>query len=282
MEPTEKTIQEMNRAKSEIPPQVKILYEEYLSNLTEPVSKNEKKRKLKELIHESKKDEFLQQRRDRRKKAAENRKLNGIKRPKIRPQDKMGIHVVLDLEFSDKMTPKELMSTASQCQHTYSSCRKQKIGTSLYLTSLNDDFREYLSKKCVGYESWKVQMSPLHFMDYINGITDEKPTNICYLTADSENIIENINEDTYYVIGALVDRNRYPNLCLDKAKELGISHGKLPLAKFITFPTRKVLTINQVVAILAIYVNTGSWEQAILESIPARKQPTLITNENTE
>ena len=52
---------------------------------------------------------------------------------------------------------------------------------------------------------------------------------IVYLTADSPNVIEELNEKHAYVIGGIVDRNRYLNLTFDKAKELGISHGKLPI-----------------------------------------------------
>ena len=282
-EQIEKTLTEINRAKGEIPAEIQQQLEERLAKLTGPISKNHKKRIIKELIYESKKDEHQEKKRERRKRALANRKAQGIKKTKITVQEKMGIHIILDLEFNHLMTAKELLSTASQCQHAYADCRRQEIGTHLYLTSVDDAFREYLFKKCTGYENWKLTISPSHFTEFIRLAKENSqtqvPSKICYLSADSENDITSLDQDTFYVIGALVDRNRYPNLCLDKAKELGIPHARLPLAKFVQFQTRKVLTINQVVRILAIYSNTNSWEQAIVESIPARKQGVLVPQE---
>ena len=45
---------------------------------------------------------------------------------------------------------------------------------------------------------------------------------IVYLTADSENVIDTLDATKVYVIGGIVDRNRYKSLTLDRAKERGI------------------------------------------------------------
>ena len=42
---------------------------------------------------------------------------------------------------------------------------------------------------------------------------------LVYLTADSENDIEELDPEDVYIIGGIVDRNRYRNLTLDKANE---------------------------------------------------------------
>lgn len=47
-----------------------------------------------------------------------------------------------------------------------------------------------------------------------------------YLTADSDTTIETLDEDKIYVIGGIVDRNRYKLLTSDKAAEQGIKTAK--------------------------------------------------------
>ncbi len=40
---------------------------------------------------------------------------------------------------------------------------------------------------------------------------------IVYLTADSEMTLERLEPDEVYIIGGIVDRNRFANMCLDQA-----------------------------------------------------------------
>ena len=54
-----------------------------------------------------------------------------------------------------------------------------------------------------------------------------------YLTADSENTIKELDPQDVYIIGGLVDRNRYLNLTLEKAQKQGIRHGKLPIGEHV-------------------------------------------------
>ncbi|CAO1629948.1 unnamed protein product [Jaminaea pallidilutea] len=81
-----------------------------------------------------------------------------------------------------------------------------------------------------------------------------KKEDVVYLTADSNETIDRLEEGKTYVIGAVVDRNRYKNLCLRKAQSLGIRHARLPIdasnLEGKSLASRKVLTINQVLDIL--------------------------------
>ncbi|WWC88004.1 uncharacterized protein L201_002906 [Kwoniella dendrophila CBS 6074] len=95
---------------------------------------------------------------------------------------------------------------------------------------------------------------------------------LIYLSADSEEEIETLDENEIYIIGGIVDRNRYKNLCQNKAENLNIKTARLPIGKFIeNLPTRKVLTVNQVFDILLQYIAQKDWQKAFETVIPQRK-----------
>lgn len=72
-------------------------------------------------------------------------------------------------------------------------------------------------------------------------------SSIIYLTGDSPNVLTTIEEGKTYILGGIVDRNRYKKLCFDKAEQQGIQHAQLPIGMYMPdMPTRKVLTVNQV------------------------------------
>lgn len=54
-----------------------------------------------------------------------------------------------------------------------------------------------------------------------------------YLTADSENLIEVLDSEMTYIVGGIVDHNRYKLLTYKKAMEQGIKHGRLPIRENI-------------------------------------------------
>ncbi|CAE6455859.1 unnamed protein product [Rhizoctonia solani] len=95
---------------------------------------------------------------------------------------------------------------------------------------------------------------------------------VVYLTADAEDEILELKEGETYVIGGIVDRNRYKNLCANKARDLNIRSARLPIGRYLAdMPTRKVLTVNQVFDILVYWVTTRNWEEAMQKVMPKRK-----------
>ncbi|WFD36883.1 tRNA (guanine(9)-N(1))-methyltransferase [Malassezia cuniculi] len=98
---------------------------------------------------------------------------------------------------------------------------------------------------------------------------------VIYLTADTDETISEMEPGMTYVIGGIVDRNRYKNLCAKKAAALGLQMRRLPIDPAFLggqgMSSRKVLTVNQVFAILVGWTETRDWTQALQRGLPSRK-----------
>jgi tRNA (guanine9-N1)-methyltransferase len=133
--------------------------------------------------------------------------------------------VILDLEFGHLMQDKEMRSMAKQLTFCYSANTRAQVPVRLYLTGLGGRMGETARKACSGINNWAVIFSE---ESYLETLADRKK-DLVYLTADSENELEDFKEDEIYIIGGIVDRNRYKNLTLNKANEQGIRHARLPI-----------------------------------------------------
>lgn len=114
---------------------------------------------------------------------------------------------------------------------------------------------------------------------------------VVYLTADSSEELTELKEDETYIIGGIVDHNRYKvsflrlcqphfmsstllvqNLCLKKSQDTNIRSARLPIGTYLSeLKTRKVLTVNQTFEILLKWTETRDWEQALYSVVPKRK-----------
>lgn len=207
--------------------------------------------------------------------------------------------LVIDLGFDELMTDKEINSLTSQLAYTYSANRHASHAfSSLLFTSVNGRTKQRLdAMNDAGYRRWsntewwedsyehiwtrsfsparppsrEPTSAPTNSTPETTADADDLRRSVVYFTADSENEILELKEGETYVIGGICDHNRYKNLCLNKANTSKIRHAHLPIGRYISLSTRKVLTVNQVVEILLKWVETRDWETAFWTVIPKRK-----------
>jgi len=176
------------------------------------------------------------------------------------------------------LNTKEVISLSSQLAYTYSANRKAPCPFEhLLYTSLDGKTLTRLEnigdagyKRWTGVEWWTKSYEKLWDLSDDNAAVDRDT--IVYLTADSDVELTELKEGETYVVGGIVDHNRYKNLCLDKAVETGVRHARLPIGTYLAeLPTRKVLTVNQVVEILLHWNQSRDWKEALYSVMPKRK-----------
>jgi tRNA (guanine9-N1)-methyltransferase len=87
---------------------------------------------------------------------------------------------------------------------------------------------------------------------------------LVYLTADSENLVTNLDPADIFLIGGIVDHNRHKLLTLNKATAQGIRHARLPIRECgVKLSTSCVLTVNHVVDIIGRYLTLTDYGKGI-------------------
>jgi tRNA (guanine9-N1)-methyltransferase len=186
-------------------------------DITDPrfqgLSKNAIKKILKEeLWQESKAERTSSQREKHKRKRAERRQLEkeGVleplpKRPKAKHMTVGNIGVVLDCSFSSYMNEKEISSMRQQIVRCYSAnVRAEKESMKMALTSLDEPLKQQMDAKAPSWENWKnfdVSTEPYS--------SKFDKTDLIYLSADSDNIAHELEEGKTYIIGGIVDKNRF-------------------------------------------------------------------------
>ncbi len=111
------------------------------------------------------------------------------------------------------------------------------------LTGITGEIKAHLKRQ--NFENWPVTIhSDSSYLDHY------VKQDLVYLTADSENTVDVLDPNKAYIIGGIVDRNRYKNLTLDKANKDGIAHARLPINHFIQLKGSTILTVNHVFEIV--------------------------------
>ncbi|KAJ2788251.1 tRNA methyltransferase 10 [Coemansia interrupta] len=192
----------------------------------------------------------------------------GMKRRRLEQQEKSAVRLVLDMDFDERMDEKEIKSVASQVTRCYAVNRQAPKSVDLHVTRLHGKLAQRFADKVAHHKLWSPDHITMHGKEYLDLFEKHE---LVYLTADSPNVIETLDPAKAYVIGGIVDKNRYPGLTLRKAEEQGIAHGRLPIGEYVRMSTRKVMTVNQIFEMLVRYVDKGDWKTAFMDVIPQRK-----------
>ncbi|GIY85937.1 tRNA methyltransferase 10 homolog A [Caerostris darwini] len=174
------------------------------------------------------------------------------------------LKICFDLSMADEMTHEEFSKTFKQMHRCYSINRRAPAPLQLYMTGYSDSTKQKMLTRS-GCFNWDVNFNSLPHTEVF------KKEDIVYLTSDSPNVIDKLDNDKVYIIGALVDHNRLKNFCYNKAIEDNVEHARLPLDLYFNFKTRKVLTIDQVYSIFLRVTQGKSWIDAVMDVVPKRK-----------
>ncbi|KAJ2520746.1 tRNA (guanine(9)-N(1))-methyltransferase [Coemansia sp. RSA 1939] len=198
---------------------------------------------------------------------AEDDGAAGEKKPAAE-QKHSGCRVVIDMDFDDRMSQREVRSVCAQVGRCYAVNRQTAAPVDLHITRLHGQARRHFDTSMAQHRNWDPSYVAMEDAEYLDLFPAGR---LVYLTADSPNVIESLDSASVYVIGGIVDKNRFPRLTLEKAAAQGIAHAQLPIAKYVRMATRKVMTVNQIFEMLVRFLAVGDWERAFVDVIPSRK-----------
>lgn len=222
-----------------------------------------------------------------------------IKRSTLLP-----VTFLVDCGFDDLMDPKERISLGSQLTRAYSDNSRAPYRSHYVISSFNkqlkerfdtvlaqshlkwrgvrileeDDFMSAAEKA----KEWMTEPNGGELAGAFADQTDAKPEDgeIVYLTSDSPDTLTELKPYSTYIVGGLVDKNRYKGICYKQAVERGLKTAKLPIGDYIQMSHRQVLATNHVVEIMINWLELKDWGQAFMKAIPLRKGGTLKASES--
>uniref|UniRef100_A0A061RBJ9 tRNA (guanine(9)-N(1))-methyltransferase n=2 Tax=Tetraselmis sp. GSL018 TaxID=582737 RepID=A0A061RBJ9_9CHLO len=190
------------------------------------------------------------------------------KRARLEEAMRSGQRVVVDLDFEELMADSDIRSLCQQLAYSYSANCRAARPFSLHLSSVKGKVGQFLRHQVSGLDNW---LATKDSATYLESFGDRKG-DLVYLTADSPNVLSELDASKIYIIGGLVDRNKHKGLCQRKAEKEGIATASLPIGPHLHLVSSKVLTVNHVVEILLQYAECQDWREALLKVIPQRKR----------
>ncbi|KAM7501077.1 hypothetical protein LguiA_025491 [Lonicera macranthoides] len=219
-------------------------------------------------LSEEERSKLIESRKGMRKERMDKRseeRLNKIQRlttAKLHAQN-----IVIDLDFSHLMSPNEINSLVQQIMYCYAVNGRCTSPAHLWFTGCQGEMGSQL-QRLPGFDKWIIDKDA---RPYIDTFQDQKE-NLVYLTADSETMLDELDPKKIYIVGGLVDRNRWKGITMKKAEEQMIQTAKLPIGTFLKMSSSQVLTVNQVIEILLKYLETRDWKASFFQVIPQRKR----------
>ncbi|XP_072542958.1 tRNA methyltransferase 10 homolog A [Salminus brasiliensis] len=251
---------------------------------SETLSKRQRKKLLKQQQWEEQRDLRKQKRKERKQQRKQERQTQSedgteyTARKRFRREaEPSPLRLVIDCSFDNLMMLKDVKKLHKQIQRCYAENRRAAHPVQFYITSHGGQLKQNMDEINKGWVNWKdVHIKPEHFHEVLS------KEDLVYLTSDSPNVLQELDENKAYVIGGLVDHNHHKGISFERAKELGIAHAQLPLGSFVKMNSRKVLAVNHVFEILLAYLEKRDWREAFFTVLPQRKGAVPVGQENKQ
>ena len=192
------------------------------------------------------------------------------------------LKVCIDCSFIDHMTDKEMSRLAQQIGRCYATNKSLTSPVYLSLANLGPESKLYreLCRVNDGFQRYIINITEKSVENYFL----DKIDSVAYLSPDSSTFLEELDAETIYVIGGLVDETVAKKVTLNKCAETKIRSYALPIEKYLSrkvtstgeldfknFNYNKILTINQVFDILTNRFLGKDWPTALEIGVPKRK-----------
>jgi tRNA (guanine9-N1)-methyltransferase len=125
--------------------------------------------------------------------------------------------------------------------YSYAANGRAEAPCRLSLTGCTGDIHTQL-EKISGFNNWLLHKQERSYLS----VFEDRKEDLVYLTADSENILERLDPSKIYIVGGLVDRNRWKGVTLEKAKSQGIQTAKLPIGEHMKMLSSQVFEILKI------------------------------------
>ena len=219
-----------------------------------------------------------------------------------RPQNvQVPITIVIDCGFDELMQENERKSLGSQVTRCYSDNHKAPYQAHLAISSFGGHLKERFDTLLSGnHRSWRGvrfldgdfvaaagqakawmqapeggtlagALSRTGTLNHDSSSEEAGSGETIYLTSDSPNTLSTLKPYSIYIIGGLVDKNRYKGICYKKAMEAGVQTAKLPIGDYMRMNSRFVLATNHVSEIIVRWLDCGDWGKAFDRVVPKRK-----------
>nr|XP_006629928.2 PREDICTED: tRNA methyltransferase 10 homolog A isoform X1 [Lepisosteus oculatus] len=250
---------------------------------TQSLSKRQRKRLLRNQQWEEQRDLRKQRRKEKKQKRklerqnqAEDGVDGGFRKRARREATPSALRLVVDCSFDSLMMLKDVKKLHKQIQRCYAENRRALHPVQFYLTSHGGQLKQNMDESNKGWVNWKdINIKSEHFSEILN------KEDLVYLTSDSPNVLQELEESKAYVIGGLVDHNHHKGITYQKAQDLGINHAQLPLCNFVKMNSRKVLAVNHVFEIILAYLEKKDWKEAFFTVLPQRKGAVPVGHEGS-
>jgi tRNA (guanine9-N1)-methyltransferase len=213
----------------------------------------------------------------------------------------LNYQIVIDCSWEDHHSESTLKSLTQQIMYCYGSNRRYAHPSRIFVTGVGPKTTALLAKN--NSHLWVgVSIHSSDFIEVLSSSVDPLPDitvqsetttpmatesqshplqNIVYLSSDSEDILDELDPSATYVIGGIVDRNRFKGITHEKAQKLNLRTAKLPIKEHMKMAATHVLTINHVFDILKEYQEKKSWKETLEKVLPMRKGAQSATETNT-